>query len=325
MQSFKQIRHRPYSLAVLSIVLILLIAGLGGTLSAKITDSEAPYLVILGVVQDASFPQAGCYQRHCLPAWQDPRKRRGAVSLGVVDPSAKAKYLFEATPDFPEQLYQLDQLAPNSDFKLNGIFLTHAHIGHYAGLMYLGKESMNASSVPVYVMPRMHEYLASNGPWSQLVELDNIRLQRLADQKTVASGNLKFTPLIVPHRDEFSETVAYFIQGPSKTALFIPDINKWSAWATDIANLVKSVDYALLDATFFADGELGNRDMSKIPHPFVSESMEALKELSMQDRNKVWFIHLNHTNPLLNKNSEQSKFVRSEGFNIASEGIQLEL
>jgi pyrroloquinoline quinone biosynthesis protein B len=123
----------------------------------------------------------------------------------------------------------------------------------------------------------------------------------------------------------FSETVAFFIQGPSKTALFIPDINKWSAWDADIANLVKGVDYALLDATFFADGELVGRDISKIPHPFVSETMDTLKELSTQDRNKVWFIHLNHTNPLLDRNSKQSKFVRSEGFNIASEGIQLEL
>jgi pyrroloquinoline quinone biosynthesis protein B len=184
--------------------------------------------VILGVVQDASFPQVGCYQGHCLPAWQAPRKRRGAVSLGVVDPVVKAKYIFEATPNFPEQLFQLDQLAPNDDFKLKGIFLTHAHAGHYAWLMYLGKESMNTSNVPVYAMPRMHEYLANNGPWSQLVKLDNIRLQRLTDKQAVVSGNLTFTALIVPHRVEFSETVAYFIQGPSKTALFIADINKWS-------------------------------------------------------------------------------------------------
>jgi pyrroloquinoline quinone biosynthesis protein B len=301
------------------------VAGLIISSVAVTADSGNPYIFILGVAQDAGYPQTGCYEEHCMPGWENARVRRGAVSLGLIDPSASKKYIFDATPDFPAQLYALEVEAPSERYELNGIFLTHAHIGHYTGLMFLGHEAMGASGVPVYAMPRMKDYLAGNGPWSQLVNYRNIILKALQNEETEELGALKVTPFLVPHRDEYSETVGYRIDGPSKSAIFIPDINKWADWQTDLSSLVKTVDYALIDATFFADGELPGRDMSKIPHPFVVESMETLATLPVTERNKVWFIHLNHTNPLLNAESQESKLVRSKGFNIAVEGIRLGL
>lgn len=283
-------------------------------------NEEPPYLFVLGVAQDAGFPQAGCYAEHCMPGWQDLGLRRGATALALIDPDTKRKYLFEATPDFPAQQYALEVEAPSDRFDLAGIFLTHAHIGHYSGLMFLGHEVMGATGVPVYAMPRMTTFLRENGPWSQLVEFQNIALIPLLANRGEALGGLTITPFLVPHRDEYSETVGYRIEGPNKSAVFIPDINKWQQWDTDIAELVRSVDYAFLDATFYADGELPGRDMSQVPHPFVSETMAALQSLSKEERSGVWFIHMNHTNPLLNEDSEQSRYVREEGFNIAVEG-----
>ncbi|MBE9540665.1 MAG: hypothetical protein IMF06_16400 [Proteobacteria bacterium] len=215
--------------------------------------------------------------------------------------------------------------APSERFEFSGIFLTHAHIGHYLGLAFLGHEAMGASKVPVFSMPRMTRFLQTNGPWSQLVAYKNIVLKPLQDNEAQNLGHLKVTPFLVPHRDEYSETVGYRIVGPNHSAIFIPDINKWHEWKTDIAQLVKTVDYALLDGGFFADGELPGRDMSLIPHPFVTQTMETLKHLSREDRNKVWFIHLNHTNPLLNPDSPESRKVKSEGFNIAIEGSRFGL
>jgi pyrroloquinoline quinone biosynthesis protein B len=206
------------------------------------------------------------------------------------------------------------------------VFLTHAHIGHYAGLMHFGREAMNAQGLPVYAMPLMSAYLSNNGPWSQLVALNNVALMPLGDNQPVAlTTSLSVTPMLVPHRDEFSETVGYRIEGPNKSALFIPDINKWADWDTDIVALIKTVDYALLDATFFADGELGNRDMSQIPHPFVAESMALFSNLPAKERGKVWFIHFNHTNPLLDLESPESLRVIDAGYHIAAEGLRLPL
>lgn len=293
--------------------------------NAAVAQTDQPYIYILGVTQDAGYPQIGCYAEHCLPGWSDPSLRRGATSIAVINPDSGQKFLFEATPNLPAQLYSLDLEAPNARFQLAGIFLTHAHIGHYAGLMFLGVEAMSASNQPVYAMPRMSNFIENNGPWSQLLEFENIRLEALQDRQAKNFSGIDVTPFLVPHRDEFSETVGYEIAGPNKTAVFIPDINKWSAWDTGLAALVESVDYALIDATFFDDGELPGRDMSQIPHPFVSESMDALSELSNEERAKVWFIHFNHTNPLLNAESDESKFVRAEGFNVAAEGVRLPL
>ena len=260
-----------------------------------------------------------------MPGWQDPLLRRGATAIALVDPAAKAKYLFEATPNLPEQLYALELQAPSEQYSLEGVFLTHAHIGHYGGLMFFGHESMGSKNIPVYAMPKMHSYLSSNGPWSQLVKYRNITLRPLLPDRLVKLGGLSVTPFLVPHRDEFSETVGYTITGMNKSALFIPDINKWARWELDIAEVVQDVDYALIDATFYSDGELPGRDMSKIPHPLVTETMAALDGLSAEDKQKVWFIHFNHTNPLLREDSKESQTVISKGFNIAFEGLRLGL
>jgi len=307
----------------LSILLLTTVCFSGpGPVSA---DQAAPYLYVLGVVQDAGFPQTGCYAAHCLPAWQDPALRRGAVSLGLIDPGSGKKYIVEATPDFPSQLYDLEKEAPTAQFELAGIFLTHAHIGHYTGLMFLGREAMGASNVPVFAMPRMKKYLQENGPWSQLVDYRNIILKPLQADVTESLGALEVTPFLVPHRDEYSETVGFRIKGPNKSAAFIPDIDKWSKWQTELSDLIKTVDYALIDATFYANGELPGRDMSKIPHPFVVESMQLLENLADEERDKVWFIHMNHTNPLLDPASEETREVQARGFHVAVEGLRLGL
>jgi len=297
--------------------------------SFHVFSSQTPYISVLGVAQDAGYPQAGCYQPHCMDGWLGNRPRVTATSLGLIDPINRKKYLFEATPHLSSQLFRLEQLAPSSEYELAGVFLTHAHIGHYAGLMYFGHEVMGAKNVPVYAMPKMRQFLENNGPWSQLIEYKNIQLIKLQNQmKTMLAGNrstLSVEPLIVPHRDEFSETVGYKIYSKKKTALFIPDIDKWQKWDKDIVAQIRLVDYALVDATFFAQGELPGRDMSKVPHPLVTESMALFEHLSKEEKNKVWFIHFNHTNPLLDRQSEESRLVKSKGFNIAYEGLKLEM
>lgn len=293
--------------------------------SAAFADGDV-FIQVLGVAQDAGLPQANCYRPHCMDAWEDPSKRRLATSIAVVDRDAGRKYLFDATPDMREQLYALHTIAPDDEYELGGVFLTHAHMGHYTGLVHFGREAAGTQGIPVYAMPRMYEFLAANGPWDQLVRLQNIELRRIAHDEPLRLGpNVTVTPMLVPHRDEYSETVAYRIDGPSRSAVFIPDIDKWNLWAVDVRDLVRSVDYALLDATFFRDGELGGRDMSKIRHPFVSESMDLLDALDAGEKARVIFIHMNHTNPLLHDGSEAQTEVTRRGYRYAHEGMRLDL
>ena len=191
--------------------------------------------------------------------------------------------------------------------------------------MFFGHEAIGAHKVPVFAMPKMSEFLTNNGPWSQLVKYENIDLKPLQDMTPVDVKGIQVTPVIVPHRDEFSETVGYYIKGSNKTALFIPDINKWQLWSKNLVEEVKAVDYALIDATFYQDGEIPGRAMADIPHPFVVESMSLFKDSPENEKAKIHFIHMNHTNPLLNPDSKQTKDVLKAGFNIARPGMKLAL
>jgi len=287
---------------------------------------SAVYLQVLGIAQDAGYPQTNCYQPHCMRAWEKPEYRRLASSIAVVDTISKTKYLFDATPDMREQLFQLHRSAPDTEYLLNGVFLTHAHMGHYTGLMHFGREAVGAKGVPVYAMPLMTGYLSTNGPWDQLVRLKNIELMPLKDGVAVEmNAQLVVTPLQVPHRQEYSETVGYRIDGPNKSAVFIPDIDKWEDWSTDIRDVIRSVDYALLDSSFFADGELKGRDMSVIKHPHVAESMALFEDMTDEEKSRVIFIHMNHTNPLLIDGSPAQEEVKRRGFRFAHEGMRLPL
>ena len=276
-------------------------------------------LIVLGTVQDAGSPHIACTKECCSALFNNPDKNRKVVSLGVVDPVNNATYLFEATPDISEQLKLLKGYAAgNASEAPDGIFLTHAHIGHYTGLMYLGKEALGAKSINVYAMPVMKQFLEQNGPWSQLVTSNNIVLQEMSNNRMVSlTSNLKVIPFKVPHRDEYSETVGYYIIGPNKKALFIPDIDKWTKWESDIKTEIAKVDYAFIDATFYDAGEINNRDISEIPHPFIIESMALFSDLPSAEKKKVYFIHLNHTNPALNPDSPQSEQILKNGFNVA--------
>lgn len=284
-------------------------------------------LMVLGTVQDAGAPHIACKKACCAALFENPDPSRKVVSLGILDHDNQETFLFDATPDISEQVKLLKR---NTSWEANelptGIFLTHAHIGHYTGLMFLGKEATNAPGVPTYIMPKMKTYLEGNGPWSQLVSEKNIILKPIKNREEVPlSANLKVVPLQVPHRDEFSETVGYTIIGPDKSALFIPDIDKWEKWEHSIVDLIRSVDYAFLDASFYDGNELNTRDISQIPHPFVIESMGLFGGLPESEKKKIHFIHLNHTNPLLDPNSDQFKEVLAKGFNVAKMGMKVQL
>lgn len=330
---------RPVEIQLALVVVLIFAVANGSIATGQEPKKPAAHLsvelIVLGIAQDAGFPQAGCGKDCCRRAWKDSRLRRRVASLGVIDHSTGQRWIFDCTPDFPSQLRMMDErtIAKDGPAKsqgklagLDGIFLTHAHIGHYSGLIHLGREVMGASKVPTYCMPRMEKFLASNGPWSQLVKLENIALEPIqADLEIRLNQRLKVTPFLVPHRDEFSETVGFKIRGPSKSVVFLPDIDKWSRWDRSIEELIEQADLAYLDGTFFENGEIPGRDMALIPHPFVSESIKRFSPLDVTERKKVRFIHFNHTNPVLQSGSKSAREIERSGMAIAVEGEVIEL
>jgi pyrroloquinoline quinone biosynthesis protein B len=301
---------------------------------------SAPISLLLGVAQDSGHPQAGCRGPCCAAAWANPELAHRAVSLAIVDPQSGERWLIEASPDFPHQLHALEQAYPrvaspspqeNTGRQLrapplDGIFLSHGHIGHYAGLMHLGREVMNTQRLPVYVLPRMAEFLRTSGPWELLVRLGNIDLHILSPGDIVPlNGRIGVETLLVPHRGEYTETAAFIVHGPSKSLLFLPDIDSWPEGRNSVEQLLARVDVAYLDATFFSGDELPGRSMADIPHPLVTESLARLAPLPASERAKVRFVHFNHTNPLLVDGSAAVAQVQGAGHHVARRGEVIEI
>ena len=286
---------------------------------------------ILGSSQDGGVPHIGCKCERC-DYYRKNQLKLFAASLGLYDLKNERFFLFDATPDIKRQLehaekrHMVDKKHLPLKFTPDGIFLTHAHMGHYTGLMYYGFESINSKGLPVFCSEKMSEYLRKNGPWSQLVKYKNIVLNIVGSETVTDLGDgCKIIPYSVPHRQEYSDTLCFRIEGPDRSVLYIPDIDRWEHWDRQIAEEVRQVDTALLDGTFFADGELPGRDMSKIPHPTVRSTMELLRDIVERGKTKVYFTHLNHSNPLVIPESDETRYVLKQGFYVAREGMLFEL
>jgi pyrroloquinoline quinone biosynthesis protein B len=287
-------------------------------------NSQSEYIYILGNTQDAGLPHIGCQHPFCEDNF-NVYEEHYTTSIAVVNSDLKKYILFEATPDITFQLNNLKRNIFDEFLLPESIYITHAHIGHYTGLMYFGREALGVKDLMVRVLPRMSSFLQNNGPWSQLVDINNIKIKEINfGLRTKELANIEITPVQVPHRDEYSETAGYIIKGKNKKALFIPDIDKWEKWDRDLSQLAKEFDFLLIDATFYDSKEI-NRDISEIPHPLVTETMNLLSGLNKENRSKVYFIHMNHTNMMLDPNSDLSKLVTSKGFNIARLGQKLYL
>ena len=272
--------------------------------------------IVLGIAQDGGVPHIGCTQALCVEARRDPARRERVAALGLID--GDRRYLIDATPDIASQIESLNagRVIVDRRRPVDGIFLTHAHIGHYTGLMFLGREALGADAVPVYATERMIRFLRENAPWSELVAGGHIALNRITPGDETAFGSLRVTAIAVPHRDELSDTVGYRVRGPGGAVLFIPDVDKWERWNRRLEDEVAAVDTALLDGTFYEAGELPGRSMAEVPHPFVPETIARLPAAL---RGRVRFIHLNHTNRLL-WDAAARNAAAAEGIVVARDG-----
>ncbi len=283
-------------------------------------------ILVLGIAQDAGFPQINCHKECCRNVWNNPSQKEMVASLAIINKQTKTYWVIDATPDFKEQINLVQKHLKSPGQMPEGIILTHAHIGHYTGLMDLGREAMGAKRIKVFAMPKMIQFLKNNGPWNQLIELQNITLKPLQNNSFYQlDAHLGITPFKVPHRDEFSETVGYKITSRNEEVIYIPDIDKWIKWNQSLKETVISSSLVIIDGTFYQNGEIPGRNMSEIPHPFVEETMNMLETLPQKEKNKIHFIHLNHTNPILIKGSPSYKKVIEKGFRVAFQGMIKEM
>ena len=278
-------------------------------------SSESPWLIVLGTAQDAGVPQAGCLKACCDWARSDPSRRRLPACLGIVDPRNRKRWIIDCTPSFPEQLALLDRHS-DPDWGLAGIFLTHAHMGHYTGLIHLGREAMDIRDITLWCSSKMRAFLRANAPWAGLLNDGNVTPREIIDGEPFAlSKGVSVLPYQVPHRAEFTDTYAFLFSGDRQRLFYFPDIDSWDGLTFDIDNILKAGDTVLLDGSFFSEEELPHRDMALIPHPLVTDTVGRYANKPYD----LVLIHLNHTNPIW-RASPQQEWIMSQGAVVGERG-----
>lgn len=281
---------------------------------------------VLGTAQDAGVPHPNCFCENCTQAHNDARYKRLAASLAIVLPEQRKWHLIDATPDLKEQMARLQMKYGMESVLMDSIFLSHAHMGHYPGLLFLGREAIGAKDVPVMAGSKMKQLLEEQAPWKQLTSLGNIDVKDKRDGEVVQiAPQVNVTFIEVPHRNEFSETFAFLIEGPTKKLLYVPDIDRWEQWEHELHNICEDVDICLLDGTFYSPQDLEKigRDYREIPHPVITETMERLKDLA--EHKEIYFTHLNHSNPAIHTDNIVRDMIEAKGFHIAEEDMEFRL
>ncbi len=299
--------------------------------SAVATSIAPPFLRALGTAQDGGFPHAACSCARCEHARGDVGAGRLVASLALVT-SGDRVFLVDATPDIRRQLDRVRDLRPVRGrvdrAPLDGVFLTHAHLGHYTGLGFLGFEAIHAKEIPLFATARMVDYLATNGPWSQLVDLRNVVPRKLTPGEPLPiDASVSVTAYLVPHRDEFADTVGFLFAGPNRRVFYVPDTDGWQHWDVPLGDWLdeRRIDVAIVDGSFYSMNELPGRDVASIGHPLILDTIERLQARVAEGRLQVFFTHFNHSNPVLDADGSIRAQIESAGFSILDDGMELGL
>ncbi len=260
-------------------------------------------LRFLGTAQDGGIPQAGCSCKNCL---QYPRSASSIVLLNNND-----AIVFDITPDFRAQWSRLCKVFPA---ELKSIYLTHAHWGHYGGLPLLGQEAWNIKKLPIFMSEEFSKFIQTNEPFKTLVTNNNIIIHKIEDG---LESKHNIVPINVPHRQDFTDTFAFSFELNDRKVIYLPCLDYFD---DRVIGIIQSHDLAILDGTFYSDDELPERDITKIPHPRVSDSIDTFGDMA----DRIIFTHLNHSNPIANPNSELRQQMESMGYRIAEDGLEIE-
>jgi pyrroloquinoline quinone biosynthesis protein B len=271
---------------------------------------------VLGSGQDAGIPHIGCYCDICTNARRHKEYQRLGPSIAIWNDNSC--YIIDASPDFKSQMDMVSEegikIERNGKIPVSGILLTHAHFGHYSGLLQLGKEALNEENLPVHCTSKMKRFLEGNLPFRLLVQEGNIHVTEIQIDKESHANGLHFKPILVPHRAEIADCVGYIILS-EKRFIYIPDLDYWT---DEILSEIKKADLALIDGTFYSKDEISR--FGEVPHPPILETIKKVET----EHSEILFTHINHTNAI-NRMGDERKNVEEKGFKIAYDGMEIEI
>jgi len=279
-------------------------------------------VTLLGVAQDGGRPQPSCLKDCCKGIKHDEISFPTSLGTTLLDGT---KHLFDVTRNLGQQFNIWGENNPTN------VWLTHAHFGHVDGLGLFGRETIGAKGIKLHVSQKMTDLIHSTPQWSLMVKQGVFEINTFQNGDKIQFGKESIEPIIVPHRDELSDMHAFIIRGEGKSLLYLPDHDTWEETLSSYeCKLIREwfdkleVDAAFIDGTFWSQHELSGRSQAEVPHPPVSQTIAHLGTKLPNDID-LYFIHLNHTNPLYHKSSSAFKTVESMGWNVGKQGMKITL
>lgn len=273
---------------------------------------------ILGTAQDGGIPQLGCNCSNCKLAHNDESYARLVASIAIIGNSNTI--LVDTTPDIVKQLNNLrNYKAPSSKNPIDGVIITHLHLGHYIGLLQFGTEAAATKELAVYTTEEVKEFITTNKPFKYLKERKQISLCRLTLNNEISFNEFSICPFEVPHRNEDGNTIGIEIKNDKtdSTLLYISDTDSLT---NEIIQKINSAEKVVFDGTFYSEDELPRQ--KDVPHPPM---MTTATILGYQDPKKFYFTHLNHSNPAVNSRSQEAKALEKMNYGIAFDNMVLTL
>ena len=279
--------------------------------------------VILGIAQDGGVPHPECNCQTCS-IYSSSRIQLSPTSLGVLDENHL--HLFDVSRDLSRQLRML----PNKEKKVTDIWITHGHLGHVDGIGLFGREAIGAKGIRIHASKSMINLLEKTPRWNTMIQNGTLIPRQFDSGEIIETSNsISITAIQVPHRDEWTDTHAFIIKGPSKSILFLPDHDSWEETLRMVGEdtvldwfQTLEANVILIDGTFWSPNEINHQE--QVPHPPILDSLERIGKKTNESLD-IQFIHLNHTNPLLISNSEENKVLQKYGWSIGNEGRQISL
>lgn len=264
---------------------------------------------VLGNTQDGGVPHLECSCDLCSKARENPEEAKHNASIMVKDSDEEDsfRYLIDATPDVRYQI---------TGEYLDGVFISHGHLGHITGLLQFGEEGCNKTDLPLYVSDKTENYIRKNDPFRLLIDKGNVEIMNFNDEDEVDIRGGCIEAFEAKHNRVNTDTLSFMIHGEEKTLFYIADIHEWTE---KTLNLMQKADIAIVDGTFWNEEEIERYE--EVPHPVMKETMHLAEGWDTD----IYFTHLNHTNPALREDTDERQEIQERGFGVVEEGMEFEL
>jgi pyrroloquinoline quinone biosynthesis protein B len=308
------------------------------------------HIKILGAASDGGFPSWNCACRNCSEMRNGVLRGKAQTQIAF-SPISGVWFLAGASPDLRAQILAAPELCPSGELPghspIAGVFLFDAAVASVAGLLHL-RELQNYF---IFATPAVQRIVKNENRIFKVLDCagQSVQWQSLSGKRRIGchlsenSGDAPtFFYTAIPLGGNYPEyasegdprerpadeaSIGLLLEQANKKLLLAPSISgRHSEWI----KIAASVDVALLDGTFWSDEELiatgrANKTARELDHLPLSGAEGLLAQYPKDARGRKVLIQMNHTNPILDESSDEHRAVVEAGFEIAYDGMEIEL